>query len=214
MTARQMRDLGTYMVNEMYKIMFVIIPAVVAAIGATIVLTNATVGTSITTQCLPTSVDQIIVSFPIKQPSTASMPPGYKLQAIDNQQGQVWLYYSDHSLCPFDKDLFEQIDNGAIVVGIRPLQMTNAKQYYIDFANSSKGTPQEMQFVEVNGHPGLADNPHQGVSEITRNDVVVESHPISLPGTVAFYNEKDGTIYTVKAMQPMDKLLAIAQTIP
>lgn len=146
-----------------------------------------------------------------KQPSTSSLPSGYKLQAIKSEFDYVSMYYSKHSLCPLPK-LFEgQLPPETILVKVTKASDSTDPRGFIDTAFASKGdTFPGMKELDINGKAGYGWESF--ITDITLRNTDIGATRI--PSGVDFYDEQYETIYSIRGFQYLDELVKIARSIP
>lgn len=208
------------------KITLIAIPIAVALVIASVGSVTNLFGiyniseASINADCLASTVENAVVTaFPVKQPT--SLPQGLTLRAVEADGGGkagVILYYADHSLCPFEGSLTDQIQNGTLVITVMKAEDiengTDFQQRELAFyANDPDGTIAEVQAIEVAGHKGVGWEPFEGKDVIRMEGKVVQSNPIQMAGMVRFFDDNDKTIYTITAMRPLSELVSVAESI-
>jgi len=168
--------------------------------------------------CLPSTVENAAVTaFPVKE--STSLPNDYALRAVEADGGGkagVILYYADHSLCPFEGSLTDQIRNETLVILIGASDIENGEDFQkreVDFYENDNQTLAKVQAIEVGGHKGVGWEPFEGQNVIRIDGKVVESTPMQQPGMVRYFDESDKTIYTITALRPMNELIAVAESI-
>ncbi len=166
-----------------------------------------------------TDVSQLKATFPIKQPSASALPIGYKLQAVEEMQDVVVLYYTDHPVCP-DLSIGAQEAQGTIVVLIGPVPFGNSskeiqkQQLEMYNSTSNKDIVAKIQALDVNGFAAVGWEPYVGQAPTYINGTLAHTEPASMPGKVAWFNDNDKIGYSVWGNQPLTKLLEIARSIP
>lgn len=192
----------------------------VAVIGG-VAITAASIGktgeAAIDNGCLPKTLDSVKVDFPIKQPATSSLPAGYNLEGVDSAGGAVIMFYADHSLCPNTESFDGLIQKGAIVTTVNKSDefrdsaaFQNAQLQY--YANHTE-TIAKVQPLTINGNKGVGWEPFVGADTTTIDGKIVNQEPVKMPGWVTFYDDKDGTIYAIRANQSLDRLEQVAESI-
>ncbi|HXG06590.1 MAG TPA: hypothetical protein VNI77_04605 [Nitrososphaera sp.] len=171
-------------------------------------------------RCLPSKLSDIpSMGFPIRQPDLATISPNAQLRAIDQNRDLVKLYYADFSMCPFDESRESMIQKGAIDVTVyRPgITLKNSTEFQQQELEYAKSNPDmiiaDVQPIKVNGYNGVGWEPYESKSVVRINGQEVESTPIPAPGVVRFYNDNDGTIYSITANRPLADILKIAESI-
>jgi hypothetical protein len=168
--------------------------------------------------CLPSDPAVITADYEVKRPQLSAMPASFDLQAIDQPGGVVIMYYADHSLCPFTDSFDGQIDKGAIVVTVsKPEGLAKDSAEFqkkeLEYYASQKETIAKVQPFSINGYEGVGWEPFTGKDVVIIKGEVSSETPIKMPGMIRFYNDNDGTLYTITAHQPLETLTAIAKTM-
>lgn len=203
----------------MNKKFILLAPVIVLALASTIFLTSTLASkndqvSATSNACLPTTLDSVTFKYPIKQPVMDQILTGYKLQAVDQNAADVFMWYSDHSLCQVH-GLPDELYRGSILViaAYNPNMGDSATEAQKEL-NNLKGSTAKLQMIDVNGYKGIGWEPFQGADVVKLNGTVLDSQPIPMPGRVEFFNDHDKTWYSVSGMRSMSELLQIAMTIP
>ncbi|MER3407558.1 MAG: hypothetical protein C4292_01805 [Nitrososphaera sp.] len=207
----------------MMKRSIIILSAIVVA--ATIISGIATMSTSIgkvgeaatDNGCLPKTLNSVAVGFPIRQPAASSMPAGFNLEGVDSAGGAVILFYADHSLCPSTESFDGLIEKGAIVVTVNRMDTVNDSMGFQNeqlayYANHTE-TIAKVQPITINGNKGIGWEPFTGTDTVTLDGKVIRQEPVKMPGGVTFYDDKDGTVYAIRAHRSLQELVKIAESL-
>ena len=171
--------------------------------------------------CAPSSLASINLmnDFKVRQPT--SLPQGYvlgRVEADDGGRAGVALYYANHSLCPFQGTLTDQIQEGTLVITVMKADdIANGTDFQqretAFYANDPDGTIAKVQALDIAGHKAIGWEPFTGKNVIRENGKVVQSTPMQLGGMVRFFDDSDKTIYTITAMQPLGEITKVAASI-
>lgn len=155
--------------------------------------------------------------IPIREPNVELISANARLQAIEELDGVVMLYYADFSLCPFDKGYATLMREGAVSVMIyapdSPVKDSGEYQAdELEFYISIPENPAEIKAVE-NGYKGIGWEPFENRSVVRLVGQVFDSKQYRDAGGVKFYNEADHAAYFVQADRPLIEILEIARSI-
>lgn len=145
------------------------------------------------------------------------MLSGFQLEGVDYAGGTVLMVYTDHSLCPNTESYGDMLNNGAIIVSVSKFDevsdsaqfQTRELQYY---ANHTE-TLAKVEPITINGNKGVGWEPFNGTDTVTIDGNVVNQEPIKMAGWVRFYDDRDGTLYSVRGLQPLQDMMKIAESL-
>jgi hypothetical protein len=190
------------------------------------------------------SINVLKMQFPLKLPTSINSTfPGYKLQALwSHSLGRgITLYYSTQPICPStltQSQMDQEVPKGAIIVGEdwEPQQPGTSKEfglkYFISMRWGTGSIPDNLTdyyndttTATNNNHLILKKNEPLGSTRVhflQINNIywAVAEDPLptdtgrNYPGWVDYFNDNDKVGYHIAGMAPLNKLAAVARSIP
>lgn len=166
--------------------------------------------------CYPDKLSPNQAEFYVNLPDVYQVLPSYKLQAVDQTDSGIMLYYSDESLCSIRGGPLEETLHGTVVVEITKnvVEMNNAEWTEQTFQNLlDDAIFYEPQILTVNDQSAVGWEPYYGQSIATLNEDIIHHEDIPWPGRVLFYDEQYHLSYNIMGTQPLEELHKITKTL-